>query len=98
MKEKYPWLEPDNERKYMSDRKILNKYVDLNKSCLLDLEKKQDMDMLYKYKDAFSLRNEIGTYLNTEVEIDITDKSPFFIGPYHVREEDKNILDEEMEY
>ena len=54
------------------------------------------MDMLYKYKDAFSLRHEIGTCPNTEVEIDITDKSPFFIRPYHVREEDKKVIDKEM--
>ena len=39
----------------MSDRVILDKYVDLEKSCLSDAEKKQVMDMLYKYKDAFSL-------------------------------------------
>ena len=52
------------------------------------------MDMLYKYKDAFSLRNQIGTCLNEEV--DVTNKSPFFIRPYHVTEEDKNILDKEM--
>ena len=37
----------------MSDRKILDKYADLDKSCLLDSEKKHVMDMLYKYKDAF---------------------------------------------
>ena len=28
MKEKYPWLDPDNERRNMSDREILEKYVD----------------------------------------------------------------------
>ena len=33
--------------------------------------------------------DEIGTCSNTEVEIDITDKSPFFIRQYHVKEEDK---------
>ena len=33
---------------------------------------------------------------NTKVEIDMTDKSPFFIRPFHVKEEDKNILDKEM--
>ena len=54
------------------------------------------MDMLYKYKDVFSLRDEIGTGLNMDVEIDVTDKLPFFISPYHVKEEDKNILDKEM--
>ena len=34
--------------------------------------------MLYGYKEAFSLRDEIGTCPNIEVEIDVTDKSPFF--------------------
>ena len=96
MIEKYPWLEPDDERRNMSDREILDRYVDLDKSCLADSEKKQVMDMLYKYKDTFGLRDEIGTYLNIEVEIDVTDKSPFFIRPYHVKEEDKNILDKDM--
>ena len=96
MKEKYPWLEPDDERRNMSDREILDKCIDLYKSCLIDWEKKHFMEMLYKYKDAFSLRDEIGTCPNIEVEIDITGKSPFFIRPYHVKEEDKNILDKEM--
>ena len=55
------------------------------------------MDMLYKYKEAFSLRDEIGTCPNIEVEIDVTDKSPIFIRPYHVRgEEDKKVIDKEM--
>ena len=30
------------------------------------------------------------------MEIDVTDKSPFFIRPYHIKEEDKKILDKEM--
>ena len=54
------------------------------------------MDMLHKYREAFSLRDEIGTCPNREVEIDITDKSPFFIRPYHVREDDKAFTDKEM--
>ena len=54
------------------------------------------MDMLYKYKYASSLRDEIGTSPNIEVEIDIMNKSPFFIRPYHVREEDKKVIDKEM--
>ena len=28
-KEKYPWLDPSDERKYMTDREILEKYIDL---------------------------------------------------------------------
>ena len=80
----------------MSDKEILDRYVDLDKSCLTDKEKKQVMDMLYKYKDAFSFRDETGTCPNIEEEIDVTDKSPFFIRPYHIKEDDKKILDKEM--
>ena len=54
------------------------------------------MDILYKYREAFSLRDEIGTCPNIEVDIDVTDKSPFFIRPYHGREEDKAFIDKEM--
>ena len=80
----------------MSDKEILCKYVDLEKICLTDEEKKQNMDMLYKYKDAFSLRDKIGTCPIIEAEIDVTDKSPFVIRPYHIEEEDKKIFGKEM--
>ena len=96
IQEKYPWLDPNDERKYMSDRQISDKCVNLDKSCLTDTEMNQVMDMLYKYTEVFSLRDEIGTSPNIEVEIDITDKSPFFIRPYHVKEEDKDFIDKEM--
>ena len=96
--ENCPWLDKTDERKYMSDREILEKYIDLNNTCLQEEEKEEVMDMLYKYKEAFSLRDKIGTYPNIEVEIEVTDKSPFFIRPYHVREEDKKVMDKEMKY
>ena len=54
------------------------------------------MDILFKYREVFSLRDEIGTCPNIEVEIDVTNISPFFIRPYHVREEDKKFIDKEM--
>ena len=41
------------------------------------------IELLYKYREAFSLRDEIDTCPNIEVEIEVTDKSPFFIRPYH---------------
>ena len=87
----YPWLDPDDDRRHLTDREILEKYINLNNSCLNKEEKIKVMNLLYKYKEAFSLRDEIGTCPNTEVEIEVTDKSPFFIRPYHVREEDKEL-------
>ena len=53
----------------------------------IEKEKKEVMDILYKYKEAFSLRDEIGTCPNIEVGIDVMDKFPFFIRPYHIRVE-----------
>ena len=61
MQENIHRLDPSSERKYMTDKEIFDKYIDLDKSCQMDTEKKQVMDMLYKYKDAFNLRDEIGT-------------------------------------
>ena len=94
--EKYPWLDDSKERKYMTDKEILDRYIDLENSCLTKREKKEVRNLIYKYKDAFSLRHKIGTCPNIEVDIDVTHKSPFFIRPFHAREEDKAILDKEM--
>ena len=96
--EKCPWLEDSDERKHMTDREILEKYINLDNTCLTEREKKEVKDMLYKYKEAFSLRDEIGTFPNIEVGIDVMDKSPFCIWPYHVREEDKKVIDKEMKW
>ena len=64
----------------------------------MEKENKEVMDMLYKYKEAFSLRGEIGTCPSIEVDIDVADRSPFFIRPYHVKEEDKTLIDREMKH
>ena len=77
--ERYPWLDDANERKYMTDEEILDKYVNLEDSCLDEKERKQVMKMLHEYKDVFSLRDEIGTCPNIEVNIEVTDNLPFFI-------------------
>ena len=61
----------------MTDREILEKYIDLDNSCLNEEGKEKVVNMLFDYREAFSLRDEIGTCPNIEVEIDVTDKSPF---------------------
>ena len=82
----------------MTDREILEKYIHLEKSCITDKEKREVIDMLHKYKETFSLRDEISTCPNIEVEINVMDKSPFLIRPYHVKEEDKTFTDKEMKH
>ena len=77
----------------MMDREILDKHINLKDSCLDEKEREQVMKMLYEYKDIFSLRDEIGTCPNIEVNIEVMDKLPFFIQPYHVKEVDRAVLD-----
>ena len=49
-KDKYPWLDDKDERKYMTDREILDKYINLDNSCLTKAEKKEVGELIYKYK------------------------------------------------
>ena len=65
-----------------------------NRSKMTNLKQKSLFP--YKYKEAFSLRDKIGTCPNIEVEIDVMDKYPSFIRPYQVQEEDKTLIDKEM--
>ena len=94
--DKYPWLDDIDERKHMIDKEVLERYINQDNFHLNKWEKKEIRSLIYKYKDAFSLRDEIGTCPNIEVEIDVMDKSPFFIRPFYTREEDKGLLDKEM--
>ena len=47
-------------------------------------------------KMCFSLRDEIEMCPKIEVNIEVMDNLPFFIRPYHVKEEDRVVLDKEM--
>ena len=39
--EKYPWLDDSDERKHMTDREILEKYINLDNTCLTEKRKKE---------------------------------------------------------
>ena len=43
-----------DKQKYMTHREILEKYLDLNNTCLQKEEKEKVMDMLFKYKESLS--------------------------------------------
>ena len=76
-KDPYPWLAPEDPRRNMADKEILEKFVGLSDSDLTKKEKEQLYKVLLKYKAAFSLRDEIGLCPNMEVELELTDTSPF---------------------
>ena len=50
-----------------------------------------------KYRNAFSLRDEIGECPNLEADIKVIDDSPFFVRPFPISESDKPFMDDQME-
>ena len=93
----YPWLTKDDPRRFQSDEEILYEKIDLSDSALRRKEKSRLMKMLIKYRDAFSLRDEIGECPNLEADIKVIDESPFFVRPFPISEKDKPFMDEQME-
>ena len=93
----YPWLTKDDPRRSQSDVEILYEKIDLSDSALSRKEKSRLMKMLIKYRDAFSLRDEIGECPNLKADIKIIDESPFFVRPFPISEKDKPFMDEQME-
>ena len=55
------------------------------------------MDIILQHKEAFSLRDEIGECPNIKIDIDVIDDSPFFVRPFPISEEDKPIMDWQMQ-
>ena len=68
-KDRYPWLDENDKRQYMTDREILEKHINLDDSYLTESEKAQVRDMIYEYREAFSLIDEIGMCPNIEIDI-----------------------------
>ena len=60
-------------------------------------EKARLMKLLIRYRDAFSLRDEIGECPNLEADIKVIDESPFFVRPFPIFEGDKPFMDKQME-
>ena len=54
-RDNYPWLDLGDDRRHMTDREILEKFINLENSCLSKEEKVKVMDMLFKYKKHLAL-------------------------------------------
>ena len=49
------------------------------------------------FHDVFSLRDEIGTCPFIEVHLKLKDETPFFVRPYPMHEEQKKVIQKEMD-
>ena len=95
--DKYPWLDPDDIRRNMTDKEILRMKLNLKDSILNEKEKEEFLMKVEQFTDVFSLRGEIGTCPFIEVHLKLKDETPFFIRPYPMREEQKKVIQKEMD-
>ena len=95
--DKYPWLAEDDPRRHQTDADILHEKIYLKDSALSKKEKAKLTKMILKYRDAFSLRDEIGECPNLVADIKVIDESPFFVRPFPLSETDKPFMDKQME-
>ena len=93
--DKYPWLDPDDVRRNMTDREIFEMKLNLKDSN--EKEKEEFLMKVEQFTDVFSLRDEIGTCPFIEVHLKLKDKTPFFVRPYPMREEQKKVIQKEMD-
>ena len=94
---KYPWLDPDDPRRNMTDKEILQMKLNLKDSILNKKEKEEFLMKVEQFTDVFSLRDEIGTCPFIEVYLKLKDETPFFVTPYPMREEQKKVIQKEMD-
>ena len=95
--DKYPWLDPDDPRRNMTDKEILRMKLNLKDSILNEKEKEEFLMKVEQFTDVFSLRDEIGTCPFIEVHLKLKDETPFFVRPYPMREEQKKVIQKEMD-
>ena len=71
--------------------------LNLTECSLDDKQKEEFLTKLDDFHDVFSLRDEVGTCSFIEVHLQLKDETQFFVQPYPMREEQKKVIQKEME-
>ena len=95
--DKYPWLDPDDKRRHMIDAEILQLKLKLENSLLDEKGREEFLTRTDDFHDVFSLRDKIGMCPFIEVHLKLKDETPFFVHPYPMREEQKKVIQKEMD-
>ena len=81
----------------MTDAEILRMKLNLA-DCALDEKGKEDfLAKTENFHDVLSLRDEIGTCPFIEVHLKLKDDTSFFVRPYPMCEEQKKVIQKEMD-
>ena len=68
------------------------------KDSVLDKKGKEEfLTNVEQFTGIFSLRDEIGTCPFIEVHLKLKDETPFFVRPYPIREEQKKVIQKEID-
>ena len=95
--DKYPGLDPGDKRRHMTDAEILRLKLNLEDSLLDDKGKQEFLTITDDFYDVLSLIDGIGTCQFIEVHLTLKDETPFFVQPYPMREEQKKVIQKEMD-
>ena len=71
--------------------------LNLKYSVLDEKGKEEFLEKVEQFTDVFSLRDEISTCPFIEVHLKLKDETPFFVRPYPMREEQKKVIQKEMD-
>jgi len=94
---KYPHLNHDDPIANLTESEALRKQVDLSGSILSEREKENLYEFLERHREAFSLYGELSSCPNFEVDFTLTNDDPFFIRPYCATDENKKIIQTELD-
>ena len=67
--DKYPWLDPEDKERHMTDAEILRQKLNLEDSLLDEKGKEEFLTKPDDFHDVFSLKDEIGTCPFIEVHL-----------------------------
>ena len=81
----------------MTDKEILQMKLNLKDSVLDEKGKEEFLAKVKQFTDVFSLRDEIGICPFIQVHLKLKDETPFFVRPYPMREEQKKVIQKEMD-
>ena len=95
--DKCPWLDSDDKRQHMTDVEILKMKLNLTECSLDNKQKEEFLTKIDDFHDVFSLRDEIGMCPFIKVHLKLKDETPFFVRPYPMREEQKKVIQKEMD-
>ena len=57
----------------MADKEIFENTIDVSEACITERQKQTLYKILFKYREAFSLRDEIGSCQNMKVKLELKD-------------------------